>query len=100
MTYSHDILQAVAFCALLLMFICLVKPPANDAKLGNRSNMKLVPLDKYGWPVERIRGRPIINAIRLLIHTRRIISRAEWQRREAARNSFRNGEAAPTQSTK
>ncbi len=26
--------------------------------------------DKYGWPVERIKGRPITNFIRLLIHGR------------------------------
>ena len=46
--------------------------------------MKLVPLDKYGWPVERFRKRPITNAIRLLVHTRKIVTEREWQRREAA----------------
>jgi len=25
--------------------------------------------DRYGWPVERIKGRPITNFIRLLLHT-------------------------------
>ena len=25
--------------------------------------------DKYGWPVERVKGRPITNFIRLLFHT-------------------------------
>ena len=25
--------------------------------------------DKYGWPVERIKGRPFVNFIRLLLHT-------------------------------
>ena len=25
--------------------------------------------DKYGWPVETIKGRPIVNFIRRLIHT-------------------------------
>lgn len=29
-------------------------------------------LDKYGWPVETIKGRPITNFIRLLLHTRKI----------------------------
>jgi len=29
-------------------------------------------LDKYGWPVERIKGRPVVNFIRLMIHTRKI----------------------------
>lgn len=45
----------------------------------------MTPLDKYGWPVERIQGRPIINAIRLLLHTRAVVSDAEWRRREQAR---------------
>lgn len=62
--------------------------------------MKLVPLDKYGWPVERIQGRPVTNAIRLLLHTRSIITRAEWKRREDARWSDLRGNgpsgAAPT----
>jgi hypothetical protein len=25
--------------------------------------------DRYGWPVERIIGRPITNVIRLILHT-------------------------------
>jgi len=29
-------------------------------------------LDKLGWPVERIKGRPIFNFLRLLIHTRKV----------------------------
>ena len=28
--------------------------------------------DKYDWPVERIRGRPITNLIRLLLHGRKL----------------------------
>ncbi len=32
-------------------------------------------LDKYGWPVERIQGRPITNLIRLALHTRKIVRR-------------------------
>ena len=32
-------------------------------------------LDKHGWPVETFRDRPILSALRLLIHTRRI---ARW----------------------
>lgn len=35
-------------------------------------------LDKHDWPVERIRGRPITNLIRLLIHTRKI-RRGKWR---------------------
>lgn len=34
---------------------------------------KLVYLDKYGWPVERVKGRWFLNFIRLLIHTDKII---------------------------
>ena len=29
-------------------------------------------LDKPGWPVARVKNRPILNAIRLLIHARKI----------------------------
>jgi len=29
-------------------------------------------LDKLGWPVERVKGRPVLNFLRLLIHTRKI----------------------------
>ncbi len=29
-------------------------------------------LDKLGWPIERIKDRPILNFLRLLIHTRKI----------------------------
>lgn len=29
-------------------------------------------LDKLGWPVVRIKGRPIVNLIRLLLHTRKV----------------------------
>lgn len=49
--------------------------------------MKYIPLDKYGWPVERIRGRHIINIIRILIHTRSIITQQEWDRRMKERYS-------------
>lgn len=30
-------------------------------------------LDKYSWPVETIKGRPVLNFIRRLIHTRKIV---------------------------
>ncbi len=29
-------------------------------------------LDRLGWPIETIKGRPVVNFIRLLVHTRRI----------------------------
>jgi len=32
----------------------------------------MVFLDKHGWPVERIIGRPITNFIRLVLHTKKI----------------------------
>lgn len=30
-------------------------------------------LDKYGWPIESIEGKPVKNFIRRLIHTRKIV---------------------------
>lgn len=36
----------------------------SDAKV-----IRMTSRDKYGWPVERIKGRPITNFIRLLLHT-------------------------------
>lgn len=30
-------------------------------------------LDKLGWPIETIRGRPVLNFLRRCIHTRRIV---------------------------
>jgi TolA-binding protein len=30
-------------------------------------------LDKYGWPIEMIEGRPVLNFFRRLIHTRKIV---------------------------
>lgn len=34
-------------------------------------------LDKLGWPVELVEGRPVLNFFRLLIHTRKIVRRWE-----------------------
>jgi len=34
--------------------------------------------DKYGWPVEKIKGKPITNFIRLCLHTN---IRMTWDRR-------------------
>lgn len=42
--------------------------------------------DKYGWPVERISGRPITNAIRLILHTN---LRRTWQQRHDYRPNVR-----------
>ena len=36
--------------------------------------------DRYGWPVERIVGRPITNVIRLILHTD-IVQSCRKQRR-------------------
>ena len=43
--------------------------------------MKLLPLDKYGWPVEKIKGRSVTNLIRLLLHTRSIAREECWLRK-------------------
>ena len=32
----------------------------------------MIYLDKYGWPVERVKGRWFFNLLRLFIHTRQI----------------------------
>jgi len=37
--------------------------------------MKLYYLDKFGWSVETIKGRWLLNFLRRLIHTRRITRR-------------------------
>lgn len=37
----------------------------------------MVFLDKYGWPVEKIKGRKFTNIIRLLLWTRKI-KRGRW----------------------
>lgn len=34
--------------------------------------MKIIFLDKHGWPVTMTRGRAIQNALRLILHTRKI----------------------------
>ncbi len=47
---------------------------------------KWVFLDRYGWPVERIQGRPFTNLIRLLLHTRGI------KRKQAGLSEKNSGE--------
>lgn len=42
---------------------------------------RLVPLDRLGWPVEFVRGRPMLNMLRFVIHARAVITRTEWRRR-------------------
>lgn len=50
-------------------------PDTIQRKVSMGGRMKLYFLDKYGWPVERIDHQPILNFLRLLIHTRRISRR-------------------------
>ncbi len=38
-------------------------------------------IDKYGWPLEMVNGRPITNFIRILLHARKRMSKAEFTRR-------------------
>lgn len=47
----------------------------------------MVYLDSLGWPVVRVRGQWFFNFLRVILRTRGIISRAEWQRREEERVS-------------
>jgi hypothetical protein len=39
--------------------------------------MKIEFLDKYGYPVERIKGRWFVNIIRVILHTKKIV-RGYW----------------------
>lgn len=39
-------------------------------------------LDRFGWPIERIRGHVFSNLIRTLLHVRSIVSNKEWKRRQ------------------
>jgi len=47
-------------------------------KPNNIEPVKLVFLDRLGWPVEMVKGRPVFNFLRLLIHTRSIITDTQW----------------------
>lgn len=51
----------------------------------------MVFLDRYGWPVERIKGRYVKNFIRLIIHSRSFVSEKEWERRQSIRASRVDG---------
>jgi hypothetical protein len=44
-----------------------VGPPVEVQRLVRPSRFAF--RDRYGWPVERIIGRPIINIIRRILHT-------------------------------
>jgi hypothetical protein len=41
---------------------------------------RLVFVGRDGWPVERIKGWPITNAIRLLRHARRVVRYETWRK--------------------
>lgn len=43
-------------------------------------------LDRLGWPVERIKGRYVLNFLRLLIHTKKI-KRGKFQHTTGPSNS-------------
>lgn len=45
---------------------------------NNLPRLKLYYLNKLGWPVETVKGRPIYNFLRLLIHTRKITTVSPW----------------------
>jgi hypothetical protein len=51
-------------------------------------------LDRLGWPVERVKGRPVLNLIRLLIHTRRIVRK--WEQPAWVTKQSDGVSAAPT----
>ena len=35
----------------------------------------MIVVDKYGWPVEQVKGRPVHNFLRILIHGRKVVSK-------------------------
>lgn len=39
-------------------------------------------IDKYGFPVERIIGRPFINILRIILHTKKIIILKNGQKKQ------------------
>lgn len=51
-----------------------------------RNTPKWWPLDKLGWPIERIKGRPIQWAVRVLLHgslvktVKRVFERASYEK--------------------
>ena len=49
----------------------------NDLEYPARTGAEMKFLDKYGWPVVLIEGRPVLNFIRRLIHTRKIVRKWE-----------------------
>jgi len=53
----------------------------------NRNN-KLIFIGKSGYPIESIIGRPIINFIRKLILTRKIVKYKNWRKHGGCKISF------------
>ena len=51
---------------------------------------KLVFVDKNGYPVEGIIGKPITTFLRRLIHTRKICRYSTWLKNGGCRISFEN----------
>lgn len=47
----------------------------------NIPKQKIWFLDRYDWPVEKIKGRPITNLIRLLLYTKRITTHWDFHQR-------------------
>lgn len=47
-------------------------------------HIRLLPIDKMGWPVEMIEGKPVLNFIRRLIHAHHYECQDCWYRRQDA----------------
>lgn len=54
-----------------------------------QNSNRLVFVDKYGWPVERIANHRIINLIRLLLHTRKIVRYGMWRKNGGCEIAFK-----------
>jgi len=51
-----------------------MKKEATPLAESKPKNMKLYYLDKNGWPLERIKGRYLQNALRILLHCKTVTS--------------------------
>lgn len=49
--------------------------------------VKLIAIDKLGWPVELFKGRPITNAIRIFLHGDHYECRNCWYSQQSTKSS-------------
>jgi len=49
---------------------------------------RLVYVGRDGWPVERIKGRPIISLIRVILFTKKVVRYKTWRAKGGCEISF------------